>query len=602
MLLSMATAELGARPIDACGRRQGPAGSDVSTVPSGWVHTISNGAVVARSGPVGEATEQAEASTQPQQLLPAIPSGAVSLKTNKSTNLDPDYEIPRGTMTETQVLNWLAAQQEEQKRALRIDRFGFIVPLTPEGGGEADDDDRVEGRRASGAGATTSGREGGGAAAAKPAPDSKQRAKERQAVERLRKWRKMLGPNGAGLEEYRRRRPDKLKRRVRKGIPEPLRGLAWHVLSGGRKLLLANPGVFAALSVLPDDEEAAAAFNAATSGKPLSPPQPAAATAAAPAAAPPHGGAANGSTTNTASTGAAANGATAPAGPSGGSGSGVQVAAGAGLDASAAAALAATRPGRAPPLDPAVDTSIMRDLNRTYPTHIYFTQRQGPGQRALYSVLRAYAVYDSKVGYVQGMGFLAAVLLLYMDAEEAFWTLVAIMKGPLGPDNGEGLQRLYMPGMPGLQCSLYRFKHLLPEVAPRVAARMEREGVEPALYATHWFNTAFAYSLPFPHLLRVWDIFLAEGQKMVFRVGLALLQSAERRLAGLPFEALLEQLSAKRLHELLPPQPEELVRRALRLRVSKRLQELEADWQATLRGRGPGQGGRGGGGGVGGRR
>lgn len=77
-------------------------------------------------------------------------------------------------------------------------------------------------------------------------------------------------------------------------------------------------------------------------------------------------------------------------------------------------------------------------------------------------------------------------------------------------------------------------------------------------------------------------------------MGLALLQSSERRLAGLPFEALLEALSAKRLHELLPPSPEELVRRALRLRVSRRLQELEADWQATLRGRGPGQGGRGG--------
>ncbi|KAG2428690.1 hypothetical protein HXX76_011395 [Chlamydomonas incerta] len=582
MLRAVVNAEPGASRGNTGARRPGLVelvDSDGSALPPRW--TPADDGAVAGQGPVGEATEPAEASPQPQQLLPAIPSGAVSVKTNKSTNLDPDYEIPRGTMTETQVLNWLATQQQEQKRALRIDRFGFVVPLVPEGGEAADGG---ESRRASGAGATTSGRDVAAAPqpAAKPtAGGSKQRAKERQAVERLRKWRKMLGANGSGLDEYRRRRPDKLKRRVRKGIPEPLRGLAWHVLSGGRKLLLANPGIFAALSVLPDDEEAAAAFTAATSGK--HPPQPDAAAAPTDAA----NGGANGSSTS-----GAANGAPAPAGPSGANG--VAVAAGAGLDAAAVAALAATRPGRAPPLDPAVDTSIMRDLNRTYPTHIYFMQRQGPGQRALYSVLRAYAVYDSKVGYVQGMGFLAAVLLLYMDAEEAFWTLVAIMKGPLGPDNGEGLQRLYMPGMPGLQCSLYQFKHLLPELAPRLAARMEREGVEPALYATHWFNTAFAYSLPFPHLLRVWDIFLAEGQKTVFRVGLALLQAAERRLAGLPFEALLESLSAKRLHELLPPTPEELVKRALRLRVSKRLKELEADWQATLRGRGPGQGGRGG--------
>ncbi len=33
---------------------------------------------------------------------------------------------------------------------------------------------------------------------------------------------------------------------------------------------------------------------------------------------------------------------------------------------------------------------------------------------------------------MQGMGFLAAVLLLYMSAEEAFWTLVALLqvRGP----------------------------------------------------------------------------------------------------------------------------------------------------------------------------
>jgi hypothetical protein len=33
-----------------------------------------------------------------------------------------------------------------------------------------------------------------------------------------------------------------------------------------------------------------------------------------------------------------------------------------------------------------------------------------------------------QVGYVQGMGFIAAVLLLHMGEEESFWTLVALMK------------------------------------------------------------------------------------------------------------------------------------------------------------------------------
>lgn len=44
-----------------------------------------------------------------------------------------------------------------------------------------------------------------------------------------------------------------------------------------------------------------------------------------------------------------------------------------------------------------IELEIVRDLNRTYPGHVYFQQRQGPGQRSLFNVLKAYSVYDKKV-------------------------------------------------------------------------------------------------------------------------------------------------------------------------------------------------------------
>eukprot|EP00955_Chlamydomonas_euryale_P089065 364433-Chlamydomonas_euryale.AAC.9 len=36
-----------------------------------------------------------------------------------------------------------------------------------------------------------------------------------------------------------------------------------------------------------------------------------------------------------------------------------------------------------------------------YPNNVYFMDRQGPGQHALYNVLRAYAAYNTGTGYVQ---------------------------------------------------------------------------------------------------------------------------------------------------------------------------------------------------------
>ncbi|MCI12859.1 Ypt/Rab-GAP domain of gyp1p superfamily protein, partial [Trifolium medium] len=77
----------------------------------------------------------------------------------------------------------------------------------------------------------------------------------------------------------------------------------------------------------------------------------------------------------------------------------------------------------------ASELDIIRDISRTFPSHVFFQQRHGPGQRSLYNVLKAYSVFDRDVGYVQGMGFLAGLLLLYMSEEDAFWLLVALLKG-----------------------------------------------------------------------------------------------------------------------------------------------------------------------------
>ena len=49
------------------------------------------------------------------------------------------------------------------------------------------------------------------------------------------------------------------------------------------------------------------------------------------------------------------------------------------------------------------ELEIVRDLSRTYPSHVFFQQRQGPGQRSLFNVLKAYAVYDRQVCSMKGL-------------------------------------------------------------------------------------------------------------------------------------------------------------------------------------------------------
>lgn len=61
-----------------------------------------------------------------------------------------------------------------------------------------------------------------------------------------------------------------------------------------------------------------------------------------------------------------------------------------------------------------MESVIQRDINRTFPAHAFFKQSGGLGQDSLYRISKAYSVYDEEIGYVQGLSFLAAALLLHV--------------------------------------------------------------------------------------------------------------------------------------------------------------------------------------------
>jgi hypothetical protein len=54
----------------------------------------------------------------------------------------------------------------------------------------------------------------------------------------------MIGVGGSDWKHYVKRKPYIVKRHIRKGIPDCLRGLIWQLISGSRELLLMNPGVY----------------------------------------------------------------------------------------------------------------------------------------------------------------------------------------------------------------------------------------------------------------------------------------------------------------------------------------------------------------------
>merc|ERR1719354_1144461 len=66
---------------------------------------------------------------------------------------------------------------------------------------------------------------------------------------------------------------------------------------------------------------------------------------------------------------------------------------------------------------------------RTFPS-LYIFQKGGPYHDLLHSVLGAYTCYRPDVGYVQGMSFIAAVLILNMEEADAFIAFANLLNKP----------------------------------------------------------------------------------------------------------------------------------------------------------------------------
>lgn len=80
------------------------------------------------------------------------------------------------------------------------------------------------------------------------------------------------------------------------------------------------------------------------------------------------------------------------------------------------------------PLDKSIESVIIKDLDRTFPSNFFFKDKYGSGQRKLYHVLTCYSKFNKNTGYVQGMGFISALFLTYMDEESSFYLLHSLMK------------------------------------------------------------------------------------------------------------------------------------------------------------------------------
>ncbi|XP_048255520.1 TBC1 domain family member 2B-like isoform X1 [Haliotis rufescens] len=163
---------------------------------------------------------------------------------------------------------------------------------------------------------------------------------------------------------------------------------------------------------------------------------------------------------------------------------------------------------------------IELDLLRTLPNNRHFETLESDGIKKLRRILLAFSAQNMVIGYCQGLNRLAAIALLFLSEEEAFWCLVTIVEHLMPPD-------YFTTTLAAAQADQRVLKDLVQDKLPKLYSHFETHDVDLSLFTFNWFLTVFVDSVPTDTFLRVWDSFLYEGSKVLFRFSIAFLKYAE---------------------------------------------------------------------------
>jgi len=86
----------------------------------------------------------------------------------------------------------------------------------------------------------------------------------------------------------------------------------------------------------------------------------------------------------------------------------------------------------------------------------------------------------------------------------------------------------------------------MKRMMPGVYAAFQKHSISTTSYATKWYITLFANSLPFQSQLRLWDAFLLEGQDIIVVMALCIVWSTKELILSksASFETILSLLSS----------------------------------------------------------
>jgi len=171
---------------------------------------------------------------------------------------------------------------------------------------------------------------------------------------------------------------------------------------------------------------------------------------------------------------------------------------------------------------------ISKDISRTLSDLQLWREDLTAGNNKLFNVLKAYANYDNEVSYVQGLNYVVGMMLFYIeDEEQVFWCLFSLMQKKWQ------WRWIYKEGLPKLQSLLALLNERMQMEFPRILSHLAENYLEVAGTFSPLFMTLFVYMTPFDVASRLFELFLLDGELVLIRVILKMIELKQRKILGM---------------------------------------------------------------------
>ncbi|KAG2388075.1 hypothetical protein C9374_000925 [Naegleria lovaniensis] len=235
---------------------------------------------------------------------------------------------------------------------------------------------------------------------------------------------------------------------------------------------------------------------------------------------------------------------------------------------------------------------IQVDLSRTFPALQFFQYPDGPYYQPFKTILECYSKFRPDIGYVQGMSYIVATLLLYMDEYDAFVCFCNLLHRSKCNSNPLAMSLVGTPAGAAATSAttssssassivssllfgpkkrtaaftanyhtLYSSNHFIPFFSmntdyidkhvkfvrillrehhmPLYKHMVEELKIEFSVFIIDWFMTLFSKSLPLDVVARIWDGYLVHGRLYLYSCTIGILIYYQQELLHADYERIM---------------------------------------------------------------